>query len=287
MKALSVRPEYTFNIFVGEQTFEERTWKTDHRGDLLICASSKKEPGFVSGYAYFVIPLLDIQPSKEDWFDESGKRVTMYEWALGKPRAIEPIPVKGKLHLYDVDDALIHYVDGGDLGAYATQEELNAFIDAYIKKYLDPLAYKPKKTRKSKATEEEALPPLTEEEFEALHSAAMVDYEPIMKRIALIREWLGLGVFWDSVSDPAESADLGPLPDLCGLDWDELENLLIALEGLEDDLEDNEPVKGTPAHETWAALTKQVGSYADAVDDFLIQAEQDMEEDAFNNRDKA
>ena len=286
MKALSVRPEYTFNIFVGEQTFEERTWKTDHRGDLLICASAKKEPDYVNGYAYFVIPLLDIQPSKEDWFDERGKRVTMYEWALGKPRAIEPIPVKGKLHLYDVDDTLIHYVDGGDLGAYATAEEANAFIDAYIKKYLDPLAYKPKKTRKSKATEEEALPPLTEEEFEALHSAAMVDYEPIMKRIALIREWLGLGVFWDSVSDPAESADLGPLPDLCGLDWDELENLLIALEGLEDDLEDNEPVKGTPAHETWAALTKQVGGYADAVDDFLIQAEQDMEEDAFNNRDK-
>lgn len=93
-----------------------------------------------------------------------------------------------------MDDALIHYVDGGDLGAYATAEEANAFIDAYIKKYLYPLAYKPKKTRKSEATEEEEeeLPPLTEE----------------------------------------------------------------------------------------------VGSYADAVDDFLIQAEQDMEEDAFNNRDK-
>lgn len=286
MKALSVRPEYTFDIFMGEQTFEERTWKTDHRGDLLICASAKKEPGYVNGYAYFVVSLLDIQPSKEDWFDENGKRVTMYQWALGKPRAIEPIPVKGKLHLYDVDDALIHYVDGGDLGAYATPEEANAFIDAYIKKYLDPLAYNPKKTRKSKSTEEEALPPLTEEEFEAMHSAAMVDYEPIMKRIALIREWLGLGVFWDSVSDPAESAGLGPLPDLCGLDWDELENLLIALEGLEDALEDNEPVKGTPAHKVWAALTKQAGNYADAVDDFLIQAELDMEEDAFNNRDK-
>lgn len=290
MKALSVRPEYTFDIFVGEQTFEERTWQTDHRGDLLICASAKKEPGYVNGYAYFVVPLLDIQPSREAWFDERGKRVTMYEWALGKPRAIEPIPVKGKLHLYDVDDALIHYVDGGDLGAYATPEEANAFIDAYIKKYLDPLAYNPNKSRKTgvsiKHKDITPLPILTEEEFEAMHSATMADYEPIMKRIALIREWLGLGVFWDSVSDPAESADLGPLPDLCGLDWDELENLLIALEGLEDDLEDNEPAKGTPAHETWAALTKQVGSYADAVDDFLIQAEQDMEEDAFNSRDK-
>ena len=110
------------------------------------------------------------------------------------PSGSAPNPVKGNLHLYDVDDALIHYVDGGDIGAYATPEEANAFIDAYIKKYLDPLAYKPKKTRKSKATEEEEeeLPP----------------------------------------------------------------------------------------------LTKQAGGYAYAVDDFLIQAEQDMEEDAFNNRDK-
>ena len=57
---------------------------------------------------------------------------------------------------------------------------------------------------------------MTEEAFEAMHSAAMVDYEPIMKRIALIREWLSLGVFWDSVSDPAESADLGPLPTSAG-----------------------------------------------------------------------
>ena len=36
MKALSIRPEYTFDIFMGEQTYEERTWQTDYRGDLLI-----------------------------------------------------------------------------------------------------------------------------------------------------------------------------------------------------------------------------------------------------------
>ena len=290
MKALSVRPEYTFDIFVGEQTFEERTWKTDHRGDLLICASSKKEPGYVNGYAYFVIPLLDIRPSEEAWFDESGKPVTMYEWVLGKPRAIEPIPVKGKLHLYDVDDALIHYVDGGDLGAYATQEEANAFIDDYIRKYLDPLAYNPNKSHKSgisiKHKDITPLPILTEEEIEAMHSAAMVDYEPIIRRIALIREWLGLGVFWDSISDPVESANLGPLPDVCGLYWEELDKLLVELEGLEDDLRDNEPARGTPAHRVWTALMKQVGSYADAVSDFLAEIEMDAEEEAFNNRDK-
>lgn len=280
MKALSVRPEFTFDIFTGEQTYEERTWQTDYRGDLLICASSKKTPDFVCGYAYFVIPLLDIKPSEEEWFGDDGKPVTMYEWALGKPRAIEPIPVKGKLHLYDVDDALIHYVDGGDLGAYATQEEADDFIDGFVDKYLEPLAYKPKRASKPK---EEDLPPLTDEEIEALHSAAMKDYEPLMKRIALVREWLGLGVFWDSIEDPSASARLGPLPDVGGLYWEELDKLLAELEGLENDLKESEPAESTPAHKTWGALLKQVGKYADTVDGFMVELEQDLAEEEFNN----
>ena len=129
--------------------------------------------------------------------------------------------------------------------------------------------------------EEPELPPLTEEEIEEMHSAAMKDYEPIMKRIALIREWLGLGVFWDSIEG---SADLGPLPDVCGLYWEELDALLVELEDLENDLKDNEPAKGTPARKAWSGLTKQTGRYADAVADFMDQVELDVEQDAFDNR---
>ncbi len=42
MQALSIRPEFAMEILVGEKTEEYRTWKTHHRGDLLICNSARK-----------------------------------------------------------------------------------------------------------------------------------------------------------------------------------------------------------------------------------------------------
>lgn len=146
MKALSIWPEPTMDIFTGEKTIEFRTWQTDYRGDLLICASSKKEPGFVSGHAYMVVPLLNIRPSEEEWYGYEG--TTMYDWILGAPKLIQPIPVKGQLHLFDVDDELIHYIDGGDLGAYKTEDEANAIRKAFKEKYLDSLTYHPRARQK-------------------------------------------------------------------------------------------------------------------------------------------
>ena len=52
---------------MGDKTIEYRTWQTDYRGDLLICAGAKKEVGYVNGYAYFVVSLLDVRPSEGDW----------------------------------------------------------------------------------------------------------------------------------------------------------------------------------------------------------------------------
>ena len=40
MKALSVKPPYATQILMFMKTVECRSWKTDYRGDLLICASS-------------------------------------------------------------------------------------------------------------------------------------------------------------------------------------------------------------------------------------------------------
>ena len=135
MKALSIYPEPVMEIFMGDKTIEYRTWQPDYRGDLLICAGSKKEPGFVNGYAWFVVRLLDIRPCDEE---DGG-----YEWTLGTPRLIRPIPVRGKLYLFDVDDALIQYIDGGDLGSYPSWNEANEFRKFYVRKYLKPLFYSP------------------------------------------------------------------------------------------------------------------------------------------------
>lgn len=110
MKALSVRQPYAWFIESGEKDVEYRTWKTDYRGDLLICASTNREPGIVeefgvegmkqcpTGVAVCVATLADIQPTEGIW-----------GWILKNPRPVEYFPVKGKLHLFEVDDGLIRY----------------------------------------------------------------------------------------------------------------------------------------------------------------------------------
>ena len=61
--------------------------------------------------------------------------------------------------------------------------------------------------------------------------------------------------------------------------------MLFALAGLENDLEDNEPAKRTPAHKTWAQLTEQTDVYAGIVEDYMAEVEMDAEEEAFENGD--
>ena len=101
MKALSLRPEWAWAVFIGEKDIEYRTWQTKYRGDLLICSSSRKLKGTIPGHALIVCTLDDIT------YNEKEK---IYEWHLNNFREIIPFPVKGKLHLYDVDDSLIQYL---------------------------------------------------------------------------------------------------------------------------------------------------------------------------------
>ncbi|KRL51984.1 hypothetical protein FD08_GL000533 [Lentilactobacillus parakefiri DSM 10551] len=127
MKALSLHGDYAMMILAGEKTVEYRSWKTDYRGKLLICSSAMKIRGTMPGYATCVIDLVDIK--------KAGPRD--YEWQLGKIYDIEPFPVKGKLHLYDVPDDKIVYHPEVDDDHHPTQEQW----DEYQKKYIDPYIY--------------------------------------------------------------------------------------------------------------------------------------------------
>lgn len=101
MKALSIHPMYACDIAVGEKPEEYRTWKTEYRGDLLICASQYNDGWcFPRGYALCVAELYNIE-----FLDENG----YYAWQLRNIRPVMPFKVKGKLHIYDVDDKLIKY----------------------------------------------------------------------------------------------------------------------------------------------------------------------------------
>lgn len=105
MKALSIHPEYAMEIFNGTKTEEYRTWRTNYRGDLLICNSARKTRGAVAGYALCVVKMIGI----EERYDSDGK---YYAWKLAPFEKdgsywIEPLPIKGRQRLFNVADDLI------------------------------------------------------------------------------------------------------------------------------------------------------------------------------------
>ena len=121
MKALSVRQPWAYFLVTGEKAIEHRSWRTKHRGDLLICASSQRDssidfpgidPGEIKemmplGVAVGVINLVDVREfTQNDLNAAMMEEVTEppgFAWVAENPREIEPFPVKGKLHLFEVD----------------------------------------------------------------------------------------------------------------------------------------------------------------------------------------
>lgn len=67
---------------------------------MLICASQYNDGWlYPKGYALCIVEMYDITDNGE-----------CYEWHLRNVRPVQPFKVKGKLHLYDVDDMLIKTV---------------------------------------------------------------------------------------------------------------------------------------------------------------------------------
>lgn len=112
MKALSIQQPFIYFILTGDKPEEYRTWKTNYRGDILLCSSlgvpsdfrTEKEK-FPRGYALGVVELVDIKFNEE--FEE-------YDWILDNIRLIKPFPAKGKLNLFEVDTE-IEFLKKGEI----------------------------------------------------------------------------------------------------------------------------------------------------------------------------
>lgn len=128
MKALSVRGDYIMQIIEGTKKIEYRTWQTKYRGPLLMCSTTKKVAGAVPGHAICVVNLKSIE---WDDFDEE------FHWNIELKDLIEPVPVKGQLKLFNVDDSMITSI-----------EDKKAW-EAKIK----PLIYTPKRKAKRKKSD--------------------------------------------------------------------------------------------------------------------------------------
>jgi hypothetical protein len=111
MKAISVKDNGTPDtnwaslIEQGIKTIETRTWKTNYRGDLLICcsASSKSDN---AGLAVCIVHLDDIVLMEKK--HEKAACCKVYPraqaWILSNLRPLaRKFPVKGQLRLYEVE----------------------------------------------------------------------------------------------------------------------------------------------------------------------------------------
>lgn len=135
MKALSIRQPWASLIAWGEKTIECRTWKTDYRGPILVCASGQDlkdgEVVLPAGYALAVVDLVDIHPfTRRDLKPAcmAGKAMpgpgTVWAWELGHAREIKPFPVKGKLHLFEVEATPVPLP-----GASAEYDHINCIME--------------------------------------------------------------------------------------------------------------------------------------------------------------
>lgn len=133
MKALSIKPGYALLIVAGLKTIECRSWKTNYRGDILICSTVKKEKGTIPSHALGIVTLKDVVPFKKSHFkpacmDPFDFYDDLYAWKLTNPRLIKPIPIKGKLSLWEYDGEV-------EVMEFATDEEEEEFVE----KYWDPI----------------------------------------------------------------------------------------------------------------------------------------------------
>lgn len=105
MKALSVKEPWISLIVSGDKTVETRTWRTNHRG-LILLVGSKQPPGPSAGLAVCIAKLVHCRPMTKA--DEVNARCSLYpgaiSWMLEDVKTIpQPFPVKGQLKLYEVD----------------------------------------------------------------------------------------------------------------------------------------------------------------------------------------
>lgn len=143
MKAISIKQPFAGLIATGQKRLETRTWSTDYRGPLLICAGATshylfefydvewgilglknysaksmfeldKKIAWTYGQALCVVDLVGVKEFKKSRAMEDDACVDWYPgafaWELENPRLIEPFDVKGQLRLFDVNENLIKYL---------------------------------------------------------------------------------------------------------------------------------------------------------------------------------
>ncbi len=124
MKAISVKQPWACLLVEGVKSIEVRSWKTDYRGELLICASASLKNVFWhdqtddikrlmhSGCMIGIVNLVDVREmTKADDEASCGNYIdNAFAWVTEPVSFVRPDKIIGKLKLFDVDDSLIHRI---------------------------------------------------------------------------------------------------------------------------------------------------------------------------------
>ena len=124
MKVLSIRQPWASLIVYGYKKYEFRSWQTHYRGELLIHASKSVEKEYLQEFEDLNIPIetgkiigkvtledcIEVTEEFESKLIKENPKVygpskgrAGYAWKVSNPKAIKPIPINGRLNLWDYD----------------------------------------------------------------------------------------------------------------------------------------------------------------------------------------
>ena len=104
----------------GAKEIEVRSWKTNYRGDILICSTAKPIiPTHESGIICGLVELYEVKPIEQlteaEWAQtmipesERGNWKGCFAWFVKNPRRVVEFPIKGKQGLFSVDMEITEY----------------------------------------------------------------------------------------------------------------------------------------------------------------------------------
>ena len=113
MKCLMMKPEYVGQILDGQKDIEYRTWSTNYRGEIFIaCTATRYAKGYIAG----VVTIKDCI------YDDISE---VYEWQLTNIKGVKPIPIKGRLRLFEtgIDTYEVLHTEEDVIRAYSEAKE--------------------------------------------------------------------------------------------------------------------------------------------------------------------
>ena len=104
MKVISIKEPWATLILEGKKTIETRTWKTNHRGKILLHASQNPKSR-ISGHIFAMANLVNCKKMIKE--DEPAACCEIYpkaySWFLEDIKLLKLIKIKGNLGLWEFD----------------------------------------------------------------------------------------------------------------------------------------------------------------------------------------